>query len=83
MALIRARFYTRRGQKIKRPAIRETAIGVERHFDFALPALDAYQREAGWHFGGTAEKTPSKSRKLVGGDGRSRTYDTADMSRML
>ncbi len=59
------------------------AIGAERDFDFALPALDAYQREAGWHFGGTAKKTPSKSRKLVGGDGRSRTYDTADMSRML
>jgi len=59
------------------------AIGAERDFDFALPALDAYQREAGWHFGGTAEKTRSISRKLVGGDGRSRTYDTADMSRML
>jgi integrase len=59
------------------------AIGSERDFDFALPALDAYQREAGWHFGGTAEKTRSKSRKLIGGDGRSRTYDTADMSRML
>jgi len=59
------------------------AIGTERDFEFALPALDAYQRQSGWHFGGTAEKTPSKSRKLVGGDGRSRTYDTADMSRML
>ena len=59
------------------------AIGAERDFEFALPALDAYQRESGWHFGGTAEKSPSKSRRLVGGDGRSRTYDTADMSRML
>jgi integrase len=59
------------------------AIGAERDFEFALPALDAYLRESGWHFGGTAEKSPSKSRRLVGGDGRSRTYDTADMSRML
>jgi len=59
------------------------AIGAERDFDFALPALDAYQREAGWHFGGTAEKSFDKSRRFVGGDGRSRTYDTADMSRML
>jgi hypothetical protein len=33
--------------------------------------------------GGTGEKSPNKSRRLVGGDGRSRTYDTADMSRML
>jgi integrase len=59
------------------------AIGAERDFEFALPALDAYQRMAGWQFGGTLEKTPNKSRQLDGGDGRSRTYDTADMSRML
>jgi hypothetical protein len=59
------------------------AIGSERDFEFALPALDTFQRESGWHFGGTAEKSPSKSRRIVGGGGRSRTYDTADMSRML
>ena len=62
---------------------RRYAIAAERDVEFALPALDAYQRDSGWHFGGTAEKSPSKSGKLDGGDGRSRTYDTADMSRML
>lgn len=59
------------------------AIGAERDFESALPALDAFQREAGWHFGGTAEKSLDKPPKFVGGGGRSRTYDTADMSRML
>jgi hypothetical protein len=59
------------------------AIGAQRDFEFALPALDAYQRESGWQFGGTAEKSPNKSREFLSGDGRSRTYDTADMSRML
>jgi hypothetical protein len=59
------------------------AIGAERDFEFALPALDAYQRESGWHFGGTAEKSSGNLRGLLNGDGRSRTYDTADMSRML
>jgi hypothetical protein len=57
------------------------AIAAERDFDFALPALDAYQRESGWHL--VALRKNRKSKKLVGGDGRSRTYDTADMSRML
>jgi len=59
------------------------AIGAMGDFEFALPALDTFQRESGWHFGGTAEKSSGKSRRLLNGDGRSRTYDTADMSRML
>ena len=59
------------------------AIGTERDFEFALPALDAYLRESGWHFGGSAEKSADKLRGFKNGDGRSRTYDTADMSRML
>ncbi len=59
------------------------AIGAMGDFEFALPALDAYQRGSGWHFSGTAEKSAGNLQGLLSGDGRSRTYDTADMSRML
>ena len=55
------------------------AIGAMGDFEFALPALDAYQRGSGWHFSGTAEKSSGNLQELLSGDGRSRTYDTADM----
>jgi integrase len=53
------------------------AIGAMRDFEFALPALDAYQRESGWHFGGTAEKSSSNLLGLKNGDGRSRARPIA------
>ena len=59
------------------------AIAGEREIAPALGQLGDYLRRKGWHSGGSREKSSAKSRRLFGGDGRSRTYDTADMSRML
>ncbi len=59
------------------------AIGAESDLEFALPDLDRFLRKAGWQSGGSAEKSSIRSRALVGGGGRSRTYDSTDMSRVL
>jgi integrase len=59
------------------------AIGAESDIAPAMPKLSGYLRRTGWHSGGSREKSPAKRRGFKDGDGRSRTYDTADMSRML
>ncbi len=58
------------------------AIGAERENAPAVALLSAFLRESGWHSSGTGEKHSVKIRGSIGGDGRSRTYDTADMSRV-
>jgi hypothetical protein len=59
------------------------AIAGERELGLALAQLGDYLTRNGWHSCGSREKSSAKRRSFKGGDGRSRTYDTADMSRML
>jgi len=53
------------------------AIGAESEMESELSKVGEYLHQRGWHSGGTGEKNPTKTGKVVAEGGRSRTFQRA------